>query len=182
MMVLNLNLLPEKNQHDLRLLARLTLVKNIFGYSLLILLALLVFLSLVHYILIEQFSNLTASVGQVLSRSYAHYNREVKTINQKINSVNAAGGKSGMLTPRLILLLNATPPDIQLKNLSFGLNTTEISLPGAAKTRDGLLAYEEILKKIPWVTAVELPKSQLLQKEKIDFQITLRVKPPDPNE
>lgn len=178
MMILNLNLLPTENKSDLRLLARLTLVKNIFGYSLLILLALLVFLSLVHYILIEQFSNLTASIGQVLARSYAHYNREVKDINKKIVSVNTAGGRAGLLAPRLVEMLNLTPPDIKLNSLAMNLNGAEINLPGTAKTRDGLLAYEEILKKIPWVESVTLPKSQLLQKENVNFQITLRIKPP----
>lgn len=181
MMILNLNLLSEARKKELRLLVRLGLFKTLLMYLALILLLLLLFLPLINLLMSEQLNNLVGG-SSLLGAGHGNYNRRVLEINTKIKNINLAGGKFGLLTPRLMELIKTTPPDVRLKYINLNINSQEIIIPGTALTREGLLNYEQILKKIPWVEDTELPKSQLLKKQNLPFQIKLKVKLPQTEE
>jgi len=176
MMTLNLNLLPDSVKKSIRLLVKLHFVRVFLLYLSGVLFLLLAFLFSVNYVLEEQLNSLVnnpiyTKVG------YGEYNKEVADTNKKIKDIVTAGEHYGLLTPRFFQLADSVPPDIQLRQITLGWNSTEITLPGTAKTRQGLLDYEKKLQGLPWVEKTDLPTSQLLQKENISFQMKLTIKP-----
>lgn len=177
MMILNLNLLSNIKKKELRLIMRLAILKNLLIYGALILLMLTLFLPMINLLMSEQLKNLTGN-SSLLGSGHANYNNRVLEINTKIQNINLAGEKFKLLTPRLLDIIKITPPNIQLKYINMGINSQELILPGTALTREALLNYEQILKKIGWIENIDLPKSQLLQKQNVPFQIKLKVKLP----
>lgn len=51
----------------------------------------------------------------------------------------------------------------------------QISLAGKAKTREDLLAFQEKIKSSPCFTEINVPLSNLVSKENVDFQIDFKV-------
>lgn len=176
-MILNLNLLSETRKKEICLFARFNVVKTLLTYAALILVLLLLFLPLINLLLSEQLNNLVGN-SSLIGSGHGTYNRRVLEINTKINNINSAGGQFSLLTPRLLEIIKTTPPDIQIKYITLNLTSTELTLPGTALTREALLNYEQILKQISWVESADLPKSQLLQKQNVPFQIKLKIKLP----
>lgn len=173
-MILNLNLLPKNKKKELVLLTRINLVRNFFTNSFYLLLVFLCFLTIFHYNLNQQLDNLNQSKSLVNS-SFEEYNKEIRNLNKNISTINVAGQNYQELTPKFLSLLETVPTNIKLSSLSLGLDKKALFLPGIAQDRDALLAYEEILKGIPWIKSVDIPKSQLLQKENISFSIGLEL-------
>ncbi|MDD2758486.1 MAG: hypothetical protein PHD72_03910 [Patescibacteria group bacterium] len=180
MVILNLNLLPEKQRQYLRLFLLLTWLKNVLTYAFFVLVILVVFLTLVYNVLVEESQNLAERTAAV-NKNYNTYNVEITEINKKIQSLISSGEKYRLLSPRFFEMMNGVPADIKLRSLEMDIAGNTLSLFGTAQTRTGLLNYEQALKNLSWVEKVDLPKSQLLQKENINWQITLTVKPPTLN-
>ena len=177
MIVHNLNLLPEKQRQYLRLFLWLTWLKNILAYAFLVLLVLVAFLALVYKVLLEESHNLSERTAAV-NKNYNTYNQEIVEVNRKIQSLILSGEKYRLLSPRLFEIFNNTPDDIKLQSIELDFNGRTMVVPGTAKTRTALLNYEQALKNISWVEKADLPKAQILQKENINFQITLTIKSP----
>jgi len=175
MMILNLNLMPHDKKKELIILTRINLVKNFCIYSFYILTVLFSFLLIFYYNLSQQLENLNVS-RSLINSSFAEYNQEVKNLNKNIVNINTAGEHYQELTPKFFELIKTVPRDIRLTSLSLSLDKKAIFLPGIAKDRDALLAYEEFLKTFSWIKNVEIPKSQLLQKENIVFNIGIELK------
>lgn len=176
-MELHLNLLPKKKKQETKMMVALSLVKDILSRSGIIMVFLIFFLTLINYTLVEQLKTLEDS-SNLVNKGYANYNFEVAEINKKIASITAAGKQYKMLTPRLIELMQKIPDNIKLNSTHLDLYSTEIILPGVAKSREDLLAFDEELKKIEWIESTSLPTSQLFQKDNIPFEIRLKVKLP----
>ncbi len=66
------------------------------------------------------------------------------------------------------------PDDVTLTRLVTKDYT--ISLSGVAKTRDGLLLFEQRVKADDCFTGIDLPVSNLFSQENIDFQLNFSVK------
>lgn len=173
MMRLNLNLLPQEQKKETRLIMQLSLLKDTLSRLGLILVFLIFFLSLINLTLKEQLKNLEDS-SSLVNTGYANYNFEVAEINKKIASITAAGKQYKVLTPKILELMETIPADIKISSLHMDIYSSEIALPGTARTREDLLRFEEDLKKIEWVTGVDLPKSQLFQKDNIPFEIKIK--------
>jgi cell division protein FtsL len=173
-MILNLNLLPKIKKRELMILTRINLIKNFFVHSFYLLIIFLIFLTIFYYNLSQQLDNLNKSRSLVNS-SFAEYNQEISDLNKSIQNINLAGKDFQQLTPKLLEIIQTTPENIKISSLSLGLDKKAIFLPGIAQDREALLSYEEILKKINWIKSVDIPKSQLLQRENISFNIGLEL-------
>ncbi len=174
MMILNLNLMPQIKKRELLLLTRINLIKNFFMHSFNLLLIFLCFLLIFYYNLTQQLDSLNKSRSLVNS-SFMEYNKEIRTLNENINNINTAGQHYHELTPKFLELIEVVPENIKLSSLSLSLDKKAIFIPGIAKDRDALLNYGEILHKIPWIKNVDIPKTQLLQKENISFNIGIEM-------
>lgn len=178
--ILSLNLLPDKQRQYLRLFLWLTWLKNVLTYAFFVLVVLVAFLLLVYNVLVEESQNLAERTAAV-NRSYSTYSAQIAEINKKIQGLIFSGEKYRLLSPRFFEMMNGVPADIKLRSLEMDIAGDTLALFGTAQTRTGLLNYEQVLKDLSWVEKVDLPKSQLLQKENIGFQITLTIKPPTLN-
>lgn len=173
-MILNLNLLPKNKKKELIILTRINLVKNFLNNSFYLLLIFLCFLTIFYYNLNQQLNNLNQSKSLV-DNSFVEYNKEIRQLNQSIKNINVAGQNYQELTPKFLDLLQTVPSNIKISSFSLSLDKKALFLPGVAKDRDALLSYETLLKNISWIKNVDIPKSQLLQKENISFNIGLEL-------
>jgi hypothetical protein len=177
MMNLNLNFLPQKNRRDIITMSWLGLALNVLRSTIFAFIIFDAFLTLLWLAIDEQNAVLTRQSNESVGNS-AFYGQEIEYINKKISAMSQAGGDFGVLTPRFYEVIDNLPSDIKLKSLNVGLDqSTSMTLSGTAKTRDALIAYAEDLKEISWVETVVLPKSLLLQKENIDFNLDIALKP-----
>lgn len=60
---------------------------------------------------------------------------------------------------------------------SVNISDDTVKVSGRSATRDGLLELQENLRKQPCFSDAVLPWSQMAQKENIDFEITIPVRP-----
>jgi len=176
-MNLNLNFLPQKNRRDIITVSWLGLALNVIRSTVFALIIFDAFLVLLWYAIDEQNAVLTRQSNESVGNS-AFYGQEIAYINKKISALSQAGSSFGMLTPRFYTIIDNLPADIKLRNLNVGLDqSASMMLAGTAKTRDSMIAYAEELQKISWIESVVLPKSLLLQKENIDFNLEITLKP-----
>ena len=175
MMILNLNLMPQIKKRELSLLTRINLIKNFFMQTFNLLLVFLCFLLIFYYNLDQQLENLNKS-RSLVNNSFVEYNKEIRALNKNISSINIAGQHYHELTPKFLQLVETVPENIKLSSVSLALDKKALFIPGIAKDRDALLNYGDTLRKIPWIKNVDIPKSQLLQKENISFNIGIEMR------
>lgn len=176
MMTLNLDFLPEKNKKNIKIAALISWGINVFKISLFLLILFNGYLILMNFLLNEQVSML-AKRSDEINKNYFFYNQEVVNINEQLTHINKAASNYSILTPYLHELINTLPGNIQLKNVILDAKmSTASAISGIATDRNALLNYKEILGRIDWITHFELPTSQLIQKENINFNIVLEIK------
>lgn len=104
-------------------------------------------------------------------------------VNQRIRTANAVVAQTKELqknyvlwTPILTALSEATPEGIILDSMLLDQQAKTYTFSGTAATRDALLAFERELRELPIVAKVDLPLSQLTEREQIPFIITALIK------
>jgi len=167
--------MPQTKKRELLILTRINLIKNFLMHTFNLLFIFLCFLLIFYYNLEQQLTSLNQS-SSLVNNSFLEYNKEIIGLNKNIENINIAGEHYQELTPNFLELLNSTPENIKLSSISLSLNKKAIFLPGIAKNREALLTFEEALEEISWIKNVDIPKSQLLQKENISFNIGIEVK------
>lgn len=176
-MTLNLNFLPDRDKKNLITTTRLCWCVNVLKITLFLIFIFNGFVFLINFLLAEQISMLNKRNDEV-SKNYFFYNQEVNNINEQLSRIIKATHNYSIITPRLSEIINTLPNEIQLKNLVLSLEKSDqILISGIAKNRETLLNYKNILEKISWVNSTELPTSQLMQKENINFNMVLNVEP-----
>jgi len=177
MIDLNLNFIPKKDKQNVFIFAILSWSANIMGILLFLLILFNLYFLLLNFLLIEQESMLQKRSHEV-SKNYFFYNQEIININNHLNLITKAASNYAILTPRFWKLIDTVPDGIKLNNLVLSLeNDKKIIILGSAKNRESLWEYKKILEQISWVISVDLPTSQLIQKDDINFNILLNVDP-----
>lgn len=174
-MPIHLNFITKQEEREIKTTAVLAWLKNFLHFLLAAFLVFDGFLCLIFFIFHDQvkvIDRITSDSGQ----RYAFYNDEIKKINDRAAQLNLAGMNFGLLTSRFWSIVNSVPQDIKITNIVLDIKDTSMSIPGIAKTRDALISYENTLSLIPWVDKTSLPKSQLLKKDEVPFQILLNLK------
>ena len=126
--------------------------------------------------MLSQTVNDLAAHSFSVNRDFTHYNQEIKQINTTFKQVALAAQEYVPLTPKILDIAQTLPPDIKLNTLTIDRTTNTLILSGTAKTRTALLSYDEQLATISWISSVSAPRSQLLQKENINFEIRASLK------
>lgn len=160
------------------MIIRLSLIKDTLNRLGIILIFLLFFFALINFTLAEQLKTLETS-SSLVNKGYENYNFEVAEINKKIANITAAGQQYRVLSPRMMEIMENLPVNIKINSLHLDIFSQNITLPGVARTREDLLKFEESLKNIEWIASVDLPKSQLFQKNDIPFAIKITTKVPE---
>ncbi len=101
---------------------------------------------------------------------------------QKLNSLTALTVRLINLSPRFSGLLEETkkrvPTDVKVTSMIVSSPSGDITLVGVAETRVALNQVKKSLEDSPMIKEVNLPLTNLEQREKIPFSLTFKVENP----
>lgn len=176
-MKIYLDLLPKQRKDELK---REKLFHKILRQELLFLfpiILLIIILCNIFYLLLFQRDALVSSGSQASQQGQY---QEVGLYEDKFKQVNENATKllkiqAGHLhwTPIFIKLSASTPDGITITDLSTKDFT--IFLVGKARNREVLLSFKDSLEKDGCFSAINVPLSNLVLKDDIDFQIDLKI-------
>ena len=169
MMIIDLNLLSPAQKNKLNRLIQILFAKNMLETIVIGLCLMATILLWSYLVLINQFNELTAS-AMLIERDYSGYNQEVRQVNRGVKNLIDSTYGYLPISDKILEFISTTPSNIKLNIVDINRETNKFFISGTAKTRSGLLAYHEILKTIPWLKPANMPTSQLLQKENINFE------------
>ena len=175
MMDINFNLLSAEKKSRLGYIINFLLIKNILELIIIVGSILAAALIWSWLFLENNFANLAASAAAI-NREYYTYGQDVKAINNLTRAVILASRNFTPITPKIKDLISVLPNDIKLSAVQVDRRAQTLSISGTALTRSALIRYQDVLNKIPWITRVEMPASQLFQKENINFEFKAQLK------
>lgn len=175
MMNINLNLLSSEKKNRIEYILKVFLIKDIVELFLLMVAILSATLVWSWVFLENDFAKLSASAVSV-NQSFYSDNKETKNVNSLLKEIGVATKNFSPLTPKLKDLVSSLPSDVKLQSLRLDNGSQTITLNGTAQSRSSLLSFQENLNKIPWLTNLETPVSQLFQKQNIDFEFKAKLK------
>lgn len=176
-MKIYLDLLPQEKKNKIK---HDKIFSRILREELLFIVPLLVFIVLlfnVYYILNYQYNSLSAegTAGKSLDKyqELSTYENKFKEINESVTVLNKLYANHLHWTNVLVELGNVTPDGIYLEDLST--KNYQIFLLGKARTRENLLAFKANLEQSSCFKDINIPLSNLVVKDDIDFQMDLTV-------
>lgn len=100
-------------------------------------------------------------------------NSRIIAINQKISSVD--GIASNFISSRRVVegLSRLIPENIALTSINFYRQQSAVEITGTAKTRNDLLQFKNTLSSAPGISNVDLPMTDLIDKENNQFTIKM---------
>lgn len=114
-----------------------------------------------------------------ISKSPETYGDQIRGINTQIQTIEGTTKKIKIMqefsvpwTKKMSDVANITPVGITLQSIRFSASGKELSIQGTAKERAELLAYGEALQKLPWLKELNIPLSQLTEKQNVSFAIS----------
>lgn len=173
-----LDLLPTERKQEIK---RKKLFRGILREEFLFIIPVIVFIFIllnIYYVLTLQKDSMMSV--QTMSQSQEKY-RQLSTYEEKFkeaNFINQALIKiqSGHLYWQKLFreLSNTTPDGIYVSDLST--KDFSVFLVGKARTREDLLGFKEKLESAECFETVNVPLSNLVVKDNVDFQIDLKIK------
>ena len=107
---------------------------------------------------------------QVLRSRGDDSNTQIEAMNAQLAQMQGVQ-KDHILWPSIISQLTDTlVPGITLDSIAFDASAQTVTLSGIALTRQNLVAYKEKLGSLPFISNIESPLSDLIQRENINFQ------------
>ncbi|MFC1609152.1 PilN domain-containing protein [Patescibacteria group bacterium] len=174
-MKLLVNLIPEKRKRDVR---RRKTFRFVVWQEILFVFALLVFLSIlfsVNFILKMELSNTQKIGSDYMNRSefaeVKKYEEGFGDINNEISLVRSIQKNDFYWTNFFYELSSMTPEGVVVDSLST--SKTKVVLDGKSKTRDNLIVFKDKLEQSSCFHSVNVPLSDIVIKEDIDFEMTL---------
>lgn len=176
MIPLRLNLLSPRKRKHLKRMALFIYFKNLLEMCLFAV-AVAAFLLLgARWFLQDYFNGLTSQLVAV-SNQKNDINQRVKHVNTIIKQTEQAGKEYISWMPLIVDITKSVPEAIAVQSMVVDQAEGTGMLTGVAKNRTDLLAFQEALQKLPFVSRVDLPLSQLTAKENIPFIIHVTLKP-----
>ncbi len=172
--MITLNLIPDKQKTILKNGRNFTVFREVVMLVFLFASIMAMMLWLSRYYLELELSDIAQrNSANIMSNEYAG-GRIVK-INSQINSTEAVTNNYLPIRPTLQAVIDIVPEKIALKSLSYSRVQSAMQLSGTAKSRNDLLDFKAALQSAPWIVSVELPMSDLVEKENNEFDISLTV-------
>jgi Tfp pilus assembly protein PilN len=175
MLPIRLNLLSPDKKHHLKRMALFIFFKNILEIILIIVAVAGVIFIGGRWFLQNYFNDLTEHLVSVGNQKNDTSQR-IRHINFVLKDLSLMQKEYQPWTPVIVAIANSIPAEISLDSLVLDRNTNIFTFTGLAKTRADLLNFQDKLQELPFITKVELPLSQLTEKEHIPFIITATVK------
>lgn len=164
-----LNLLPPEKKKALRQGLMLAFALSMTLVVFLVALSVTATIVSVRVLLANNYATLKAPVsGQ---DDYTDSATSIKQINTYVHRVEGYMNRSSGWTDRLIELSEVVPTGVVIDNMTF--SGGKLIVRGYAVTRDDLLVYTERLSKMPFVSHIDSPLSNLLQKRDVRFELDM---------
>lgn len=165
-----LNLLPPQKQSYLQRMVIVQFIKNTLEALLIVVCLMGVGLLGGQYVLQNHFNQLTESTLG-LSAGRSQRNNEIREVNAALRQYTNIYDGYILWTPYLIEIGNAIPEGVVMGSLDFNANGASFQFSGLAATRADLLALEEQLEMLDFISNITIPLSQLTQQENIRFTL-----------
>jgi hypothetical protein len=166
-----LNLLPPEKRKFLQKMIYIQFIKNVF-ISIVFVFCVSGILLLGAQSILQEYLNDVSSNLIATRSSHTGKNRAIKDINKILLETEAVQQLYIPWTSTIIDMANSTPNGITLNNLSLDSKTKTHVISGTADTREDLLTFQENLETLDFIDQVEIPPSQLTEKENISFSIS----------
>lgn len=176
---IRLNLLSPQKKNHLKRMALFIFFKNILETSLIIVLISAVALVGGRWFLQNYFNDLTEKMVAV-SNQKSDVNQRIKHANTVLRDISLMQREYTPWTPTIQQVAEATPEQVMMQSIVLEQETHTLTFAGTAKTRTDLLEFQKNLQALPFIGKVELPLSQLTEKEQIPFIIKASIKEETP--
>ena len=174
-MDININLIPVAKKNRLEYVTNFLLIKDIL--ELVIIISSVLAATLIwSWIFLEKDFSILAKSAAAVNREYYAYNQDIKNINNLTRNIVLSSQNYAPITPKLRELIISLPNDIKINSIQMDRRAQTLTITGTAITRSALLRYQDALNEISWITQVEMPASQLFQKENINFEFRAKLK------
>lgn len=172
--MITLNLIPEQQKNILRngrsFATFREVVMLIFLFASII--AMMLWLSR-YYLELELSDIAQRNSANIMSNEYT--SGRITKINTQINSTKIITNSYLPIRPTLENFANIVSENIALKLITYSRNQSTLQISGIAKNRANLLEFKNNLEQTQWITSVNLPMNDLIEKENNTFDITLSV-------
>lgn len=167
-----LNLLSPQKKKEVEEHILYASIKNILA----ILLIFIIFISVVllgaKLILSRNFQTVVEQTTLIV-KEYGGVNQNIKEINKKLNNISKTQEEFVTWSYHLTELTKILPENIELSTIILKPGDKQTLIKGLARTRDDLLLLKTNLEESELFTYVELPFSNLLTRNDIDFELRL---------
>lgn len=122
------------------------------------------------------FSRLGADPGNQAAETIARYQALGEALaqeEQQLAYLETIGRERFAWSENATAFFQAAPAGVTIQSLDANLEQGEIVFSGTANARNTLIAYDQRLRSLPWVTAVIAPSSNLLQRDNPTFTFQL---------
>ena len=169
--MIHLNILPTSLKKENRLKIIFFSLKK-FLYVIIILICLYATLLLILRFILELHYIKTVNENAQLSKTTETYTRHVKEINKEIVNIDSIQKNFTRWSQFIVYLSNNANSNIRFEELTINKAKNTLTIQGFAPTRNDLLSFKETLEKSTFLSEINFPIRNLLEKENIDFEIT----------
>ncbi|MDH4330173.1 MAG: PilN domain-containing protein [Candidatus Moranbacteria bacterium] len=176
-MKIAINLLPEKRKKDIK---RRKFLLFIIWQEVLIIFTAIVFFAVLfstNFILGINFQNIQKDGEKYFNRSefkeMKKYEQEFANVNKRASVVREIQKNDFYWTNFFYELSRIIPEGIKLSSLST--NQSSVTLMGRSNSRDNLIVLKDKLEASGCFLEVDVPLSNIVKKEDIDFKIELKI-------
>jgi len=172
--MISINIIPEKTKKEIK-------IKNVyysmlkFLYTLVILISIYAIIFLLAKLSIQLKFVQVINEGSSIIKSDLNYGQEIKEINKKIDDTLKIKNDFIKWSYLLEYLSANIKPDISLDRISIKKEDNSFVVSGTSKNRESLLDLKDFFENSDYFTDVNLPTKSLLEKENINFQMTLKI-------
>ena len=175
------NLLPKTYREEIRTDYRLRLtITSLFALAALLIIG--ITLLVPSYVSSKNKQNITENELEQVRLFLTKDTQEdpydvIKEINNTLARLKPSDKETMSAYDTIINVLSQKDTGIKIQSLFYvkGEEVVKVSFSGTASTRQKLLDFKERLEKVDTFTGVELPISNFVKNENIDFSITINV-------
>lgn len=180
-MRIDLNLLPPQKKKELLKSLILAHFQLMCFVCLVVAVGLVGTLVLVRGQVKRNFNDVQAAAAGMHTEKTADITEQIKQINLYLKDIKDLQNKHISWTDVVDNIMALVPPKVRLESLTME-EGGQIRLTGMAATRDDALTMLKSLRETAYLTDVVSPLSNILQKENVNFEFTMKFVPPKPAE
>ncbi len=172
---IRLNLLSPQKKHHLKRMALFIFFKNILEVTLVVVIVAAIVLVSGRWFLQNYFNELTEKLVMD-GNQHTGMNTRIKEVNRVLKDIALTQKEYVAWSSVLEGITETVPATITMESMVLDRVSGIYTFTGIATTRNDLLLFQKNLQALPFIAKVDVPLSQLTEKEDIPFIITAAYK------